>query len=215
MKISNIFVLFLFILSVSVTGSFAAKKTNDGFLGGFGGGSFGGAGAGGSWGDEAVDKEEKDEIPPIPIVLTDIEIDDELADIPITDLSIEQDDLHIDPMEMTEKSSSQVVKITTKNVAITNQLEEKENKILTIVNKLDSISSKFQSSDWKTETGQFNTARLISDSVAGVVLGTVGGLVTSSIVKKSQTKQGFEDLNCVISGQVVAGYGDEFVIEVK
>ena len=47
MKISNIFVLFLFILSVSVTGSFAAKKTNDGFLGGFGGGSFGGAGAGG------------------------------------------------------------------------------------------------------------------------------------------------------------------------
>ena len=58
-------------------------------------------------------------------------------------------------------------------------------------------------------------ARLISDSVAGVVLGTVGGLVTSSIVKKSQTKQGFEDLNCVISGQVVAGYGDEFVIEVK
>ena len=68
---------------------------------------------------------------------------------------------------------------------------------------------------WKDEKGGFNTARLASDSVAGVVLGTVGGVVTSNIIKKNQIKNGFEDLKCTINGQDVATYGDEFRVGVK
>ena len=67
-----------------------------------------------------------------------------------------------------------------------------------------------QANVWKDSEGNFNTARLASDSIAGVVLGTVGGVVTSKIIKKNQLKKGFEDLKCVIAGQDVASYGDEF-----
>lgn len=88
-------------------------------------------------------------------------------------------------------------------------------RIASIVNNLDQKAANFKRSDWKNEDGKFNTSRLISDSVAGVVLGTAGGLITSSVVKKSQVKSGFEDLNCAIGGQVVAGWGDEFLVGIQ
>ena len=50
---------------------------------------------------------------------------------------------------------------------------------------------------------------------AGVVLGTAGALITSNIVKKNQVESGFEDIQCTISGQNVAGFGDEFTVGVK
>jgi hypothetical protein len=68
---------------------------------------------------------------------------------------------------------------------------------------------------WKDKQGNFNTARLASDSIAGVVLGTAGGLITSHVVKKSQVKSGFEDINCVIGGQKVADWHDEFTVGIK
>lgn len=71
------------------------------------------------------------------------------------------------------------------------------------------------SSVWKNDDGKFNTARLASDSIAGVVLGTVGGVVTSKVIKKNQIKNGFEDLKCTIGGQNVATYGDEFNVGIK
>lgn len=67
-----------------------------------------------------------------------------------------------------------------------------------------------KTSVWKNKEGKFNTARLVSDATAGVVLGTVGSIITSKIIKKNQVKQGFEDLRCVIGGQDVANWGDEF-----
>ncbi len=67
-------------------------------------------------------------------------------------------------------------------------------------------------SDWVNETGGFNTTRLLSDSIAGVVLGTTGALITGSVVKKNQVKTGFEDVGCAVGGQPVAGYADEFVV---
>ena len=70
----------------------------------------------------------------------------------------------------------------------------------------------FEKSVWRDEDGNFNTARLASDSIAGVVLGTVGGIVTSNLVKKAQVKKGFEDIGCYIGGQSVANYGDEFTV---
>lgn len=87
----------------------------------------------------------------------------------------------------------------------------------TVFDDLDKfISEKFVgSSVWKNDEGNFNTARLVSDSVAGVVLGTVGGVITSHIIKKNQIENGFDDLKCTIGGQTVASYGDEFRVGVK
>ena len=81
--------------------------------------------------------------------------------------------------------------------------------------KLDSIVKTLEVNKWKDAEGNFNTARLASDSIAGVVLGTAGGLITSSVVKKHQVEEGFEDLNCTIGGQTVAGWGDVFSVGVK
>ena len=87
----------------------------------------------------------------------------------------------------------------------------------TVFDNLDKfISEKFVgSSVWKNDEGNFNTARLVSDSVAGVVLGTAGGIITSHIIKKNQIENGFDDLKCTIGGQTVASYGDEFRVGVK
>ena len=70
-------------------------------------------------------------------------------------------------------------------------------------------------SKWRNREGKFNTARLASDSIAGVVLGTAGGLITSHLVKKNQVKKGFEDIQCTIGGQKVAEWGDEFTVGIR
>ena len=86
-------------------------------------------------------------------------------------------------------------------------------------NQLDSFIDMYFDPDsatvWRDENGKFNTARLVSDSVAGVILGTVGGVVTSKIIKKNQIKNGFQDLKCTIGGKDVATYGDEFNVGIK
>ncbi|MBQ3785569.1 MAG: hypothetical protein II843_04225, partial [Alphaproteobacteria bacterium] len=68
---------------------------------------------------------------------------------------------------------------------------------------------------WKNADGEFNGARLASDSIAGVVLGTAGGIITSNVVKKNQLKSGFEDIVCTINGQEVGSYGDEIIVGVR
>ena len=83
------------------------------------------------------------------------------------------------------------------------------------VSTLSHIASEIDISKWRTADGTFNTARLTSDSIAGVVLGTTGGLITSHIVKKNQISNGFEDIKCTIAGQSVATFGDEFNVGIK
>jgi hypothetical protein len=78
--------------------------------------------------------------------------------------------------------------------------------------RLSEIRDTFKLNVWRDAEGNFNTARLASDSIAGVVLGTVGGVVTAHLVKKNQLKKGFEDIQCHIGGQSVADYGDGFVV---
>ena len=68
---------------------------------------------------------------------------------------------------------------------------------------------------WRNSDGRFNFTRLASDSIAGVVLGTAGGLITSHIVKKSQISKGFDKIRCKIGGQTVASYGDTFTIGIQ
>lgn len=89
--------------------------------------------------------------------------------------------------------------------------------VQTAYSKLKSIHDKFRGdvSVWKSADGTFNTARLASDSIAGVVLGTAGGLITSNVVKKNQIEDGFEDIQCTIGGQSVANWGDEFRVGIQ
>lgn len=94
-------------------------------------------------------------------------------------------------------------------------IQVSKNRITTAQERLDGIQSGFKVSVWKDADGGFNTSRLVSDSVAGVVLGTAGGLITSSVVKKNQIKGGFEDIQCTVGGQVVAGWGDEFRVGIQ
>ena len=101
------------------------------------------------------------------------------------------------------------------NTEIGIDVSYQENSIDLQYSKLDSLRRGLGFSVWRDEEGKFNTARLISDSVAGVVLGTVGGIVTSKLVKKNQLKKGFEDLYCAIGGQTVAEYGDDFTVGLR
>lgn len=87
-----------------------------------------------------------------------------------------------------------------------------ESDVKTHYDSLKSIMSGLKVNVWRDAEGKFNTARLASDSIAGVVLGTVGGIVTANVVKKSQIKQGFEDMKCSIGGQSVADFGDGFTV---
>jgi len=88
-------------------------------------------------------------------------------------------------------------------------------RIHSIVNNLKGLTGNLDTSVWKNKDGNFNTARLASDSIAGVVLGTAGGLITSNVIKKNQIKGGFEDIKCTVGGQVVAEYGDEFMVGMR
>lgn len=95
------------------------------------------------------------------------------------------------------------------------EISSSKTKISNAVEKLNKISANFETSVWKNADGNFNTSRLISDSVAGVVLGTAGGLITSKVVKKNQVESGFEDIQCTVGGQVVADWGDQFRVGIQ
>ena len=84
-----------------------------------------------------------------------------------------------------------------------------------IAKDLDAVVATFDRSKWRDADGNFNTARLASDSVAAVVLGTAGGLISSKVIKKKQVENGFEDIKCTIGDQEVADWGDEFQVGIQ
>ena len=88
-------------------------------------------------------------------------------------------------------------------------------RITSAITSIEKRVSNLDSSVWKTAEGNFNGARLASDSIAGVVLGTAGGLITSNVVKKNQIKSGFEDIVCTVGGQVVGNYGDQITVGIQ
>ncbi len=98
---------------------------------------------------------------------------------------------------------------------IAEKLKKSRRKISDSYNALRGMLKSFKVSVWKDEEGKFNTARLASDSIAAVVLGTTGALVTSHVVKKNQVENGFEDIKCTIGGQTVADWGDEFRVGIQ
>lgn len=90
-----------------------------------------------------------------------------------------------------------------------------ESRVASAMSVLNSFAASADVSVWKNAEGNFNGARLASDSIAGVVLGTAGGLISNSLIKKSQTKKGFEDIRCTVGGQFVADYDDDFAVGIK
>lgn len=88
-------------------------------------------------------------------------------------------------------------------------------RIKKIYSQLNDLSQSLGSSVWKTKEGNFNGARLASDSIAGVVLGTAGGLITSNVIKKNQLSGGFDEIHCSVGGQIVADYGDDFMVGIQ
>lgn len=89
--------------------------------------------------------------------------------------------------------------------------EEKIKRAQDTLSNFASRASK-EASGWKTEDGKFNTMRLASDLSAGVVLGTVGGVVSGVVIKKKQVEKGFDALHCTVGGQTIADWGDTFSV---
>ena len=100
--------------------------------------------------------------------------------------------------------NSDIKKMQEQNIA--------RDKVSSAMSVLNSFASGAKVSVWKNKDGKFNTARLASDATAGVVLGTAGGLISNHVIKKNQIKKGMQDIQCTVAGQVVAEYGDEFMV---
>lgn len=88
-------------------------------------------------------------------------------------------------------------------------------KIENVHAKLKRKQDTLKVSAWKDADGEFNTARLASDSIAGAAVGAVGGLLINKHVKKNQVEDGFEALGCTVRGETVAQWGEEFSIDIK
>ncbi|MBE6458164.1 MAG: hypothetical protein E7011_05170 [Alphaproteobacteria bacterium] len=101
------------------------------------------------------------------------------------------------------------------DMAKVRQQEIARDKINSAMSVLNAFASGADVSVWKNAEGKFNTVRLASDAAAGVVLGTAGGLISNSIIKKNQIKKGFDDVKCSVGGQIVSDYADEFVVGVQ
>ena len=112
-----------------------------------------------------------------------------------------------------EKKDEKKIDNTTGDNGNAAAIANSEKAIKTAVAAMKDIN--FNKSVWTDKEGNFNKARLVSDSVAGVVLGTAGGLITSSIIKKNQTENGFEDISCTVGNKSVAGWNDEFTVGIK
>ena len=98
------------------------------------------------------------------------------------------------------------------DISLIRQQEQARDKITSSMSVLNAFVAGADVSVWKNKEGKFNTARLVSDATAGVVLGTAGGLISNHLIKKNQVKKGMEAIRCTVGGQTVAEYGDEFMV---
>lgn len=115
--------------------------------------------------------------------------------------------------------------VESEKITLSDMVEKKDANLLTQNQKIESSTkaiketyaniTNFEKSVWKDKNGNFNNTRLLSDSVAGFTMGAAGGLITSWIIKKNQEENGFEDINCTVGNQIVAGWNDEFRVGIK
>ena len=117
-----------------------------------------------------------------------------------------------------EKEPENKAPVTTVQSLGVNHTQEDLAKKQEIENAKNVLSNFFAAAEsgvsvWKNEEGKFNTARLASDMTAGALLGTVGGVVSGTVIKKKQIKKGFESLQCYVGGKLMAGWGDTFNVD--
>ncbi|MCQ2562546.1 MAG: hypothetical protein MJ158_02960, partial [Alphaproteobacteria bacterium] len=98
---------------------------------------------------------------------------------------------------------------------LTGNINEQLSSAQSAISSLNGFFDNEKVSVWKDKDGEFNKARLASDLTAGVVLGTVGGVVSGVVIKKKQVEKGFDALHCTVGGQTVADWGDEFRVGLK
>jgi hypothetical protein len=77
--------------------------------------------------------------------------------------------------------------------------------------KVDSLG---EPSGWKDADGAFNWLRLGLDALGGAVVGTTAGILTNSLIKKSQLESGYENIMCSFGagGASNAAYGEVFIV---
>jgi hypothetical protein len=79
--------------------------------------------------------------------------------------------------------------------------------------EISALNRKFTADGWKDKNGNFNWARLGVDVAAGTVVGAGAGILTHSLVKKSQLKKGYESIQCVYGGgNATAAYDEMFIV---
>jgi len=123
-------------------------------------------------------------------------------------------DEHIEPSNPSVSNNHSVSDVTPV-IEVPDKSDDIKGNIENIKDRILEVQNRLKTSVWKDKDGKFNKHRLLSDSIAGVVLGTAGGLITSTVMKKVQVKNGYEDIQCTINGQSVASYGDEFRVGIK
>ncbi len=114
-------------------------------------------------------------------------------------------------MQQIQQQRIQAQQQAQQNAVITNlrnQIQRQAN----IIQDIEDAHSDDKVTVWKDAEGKFNTSRLLSDSIAGVALGTVGGLVVNKVVKDKHVETGFEELSCAIGGETVADFDERFTI---
>ena len=100
--------------------------------------------------------------------------------------------------------------------AIPQQCQSDRRKIQAITTAMNTLKAFKYTDDtcvWTTAEGKFNTARLGSDIASGIAMGLTGGLVSNVIIKNKQIKQGIQGYQCTVDSNIIADYGDEFVID--
>ncbi len=103
------------------------------------------------------------------------------------------------------------------NRGVSNIQEGSKQIVRDAYDKLNNLQEEadLKQSVWRNKDGKFNTMRLLSDSVAGVALGTVGGVWVHEVLRKNQIESGFEAIGCTVGGETVADFGSVFQIGFK
>jgi len=118
----------------------------------------------------------------------------------------------INQREQMEQQRIQQAQIAEANRLRLSELLEKIRNLDTEIKRIKDKYVDQTANVWRNADGDFNTARLTSNAVAGVALGALGGIIVNRIVKNRQLNQGFEDIKCNVASNAVSDFGDDFVL---
>jgi hypothetical protein len=80
------------------------------------------------------------------------------------------------------------------------------------IQKIEKDDKFFNLSGWTNKEGKFNWMRLGIDAAGAAVIGTTAGVLTNSLMKKSQLESGYKSLQCTYGQSGSASYGETFIL---